>query len=198
MMKAIHMQTPRTPSSSMIRTYSFSAATGSRIWSRKKYGMLVPPPPIPTPNGYSRAASTTGRSMLDEIRVETKSESNKVAKRWSLSLLDTTQAVNMSMITKPARAIVFNLNVNMETIATAKSTMVWVRLAPRNTPIMAATNPAQIRVLAHVRDSRFNAPNKNGMVITIVPEYAWAFTKNAGIRNAVLPATSRLLYINSV
>ena len=36
------------------------------------------------------------------------------------------------------------------------------------------------------------------MVITIVPEYAWALTKNAGIRNAVLPATSRLLYINSV
>ena len=98
----------------------------------------------------------------------------------------------------PARANVFNLNANTATMTTAKNTTVCERLAPKNTPSIAAAIPAQIRLLAQGRDSRFHAPSKNGIVITIVPEYAWALTKNAGIRNAVLPATSRLLYINWV
>src|SRR5438094_10401518 len=112
--------------------------------------------------------------MLAVIRLDTNFESNNVAKRWSLSLLDTTHAVKSSIATRPARASVFNLNVNTATMTTAKNTTVCERLAPRNTPSMAAAIPAQIRFRAQVREARFQAPSKNGMVITIVPEYAWA------------------------
>ena len=64
--------------------------------------MLVPPPPIPTPNGYSSAASTNGRLMLEETRWVTNSLSRRDVKRCILSSFDTINAVQTTITSRPA------------------------------------------------------------------------------------------------
>src|SRR5690242_15887181 len=103
--------------------------------------------------------------------------------RWNRAFVNATTTIAakpaIHMVRSPGRILVNNV---AET-TTSPHTRILVRVEAIKTPINAARIPESSSSLDFLTSPSFDhAPNRNGRLHVILPAYAWALAKIAGMR----------------